>query len=224
MKLLFIEDNKEIRDNLRIYLESVFDEILESDNGAQGLIDYHDKKPDIVLLDINLPLLNGIDVARKIREIDHITPIIILSAHDDRDTLYSLINLKLTQFLIKPVSRTEFKEVIERTINNIKNRYCNLNNILLEDGYMWTRHLQELSHDNQQIRLSYREICLFTTYCSFANPVFTNEDIHELIYNNEEYSENKIRMLLKRLRAKTNNSIIKNIYGVGYKFSIKREC
>ncbi len=82
---------------------------------------YKDKKPDILLVDITMPEMNGLELTKKIRETDEITPIIVLSAHSHKEFLFEAIKLNLVDYLIKPVNRNEFKSLIESTIEKISN-------------------------------------------------------------------------------------------------------
>lgn len=118
--ILYAEDDKEVRKNYVIYLESYFDKIYEADNGKDALIIYKDRKPDILLLDISMPLMNGIDTIKRIREVDNTTPIIILSAHSDKEFLFDAIKLNLVDYLVKPINRSEFKLIIEKTLENLE--------------------------------------------------------------------------------------------------------
>ncbi|WP_122893007.1 response regulator transcription factor [Arcobacter peruensis] len=215
MKLLFVEDDIEIRENLRFYLKSIFREVIEVSNGKEALKEYYNCTPDIILLDINIPKLNGIEVAKKIRERDNKTVIIILTAHDDRDILIQAIELKLTKYLLKPVSRNELKQTLIKAISDVKE----IQSIDLMYDYKWNLKNKILKHKNEIIKLTNNEIKLFNRYCNNTQEIFTNEDLSSLLYEEEEYNENKVRMFLKRFRKNINPELIINIYGLGYRFN-----
>ena len=215
MKLLFVEDDIEIRENLRFYLKSIFREVIEVSNGKEALKEYYNCTPDIILLDINIPKLNGIEVAKKIRERDNKTVIIILTAHDDRDILIQAIELKLTKYLLKPVSRKVLKETLIKAITDVKE----IQNIDLMYDYKWNLKNKILRHKNEVIKLTNNEIKLFNRYCNNTQEIFSNEDLSSLLYEEEEYNENKVRMFLKRFRKNINPELIINIYGLGYRFN-----
>ena len=215
MKLLFVEDDIEIRENLRFYLKSIFREVIEVSNGKEALKEYYNCTPDIILLDINIPKLNGIEVAKKIRERDNKTVIIILTAHDDRDILIQAIELKLTKYLLKPVSRNELKQTLIKAISDVKE----IQSIDLMYDYKWNLKNKILKHKNEIIKLTNNEIKLFNRYCNNTQEIFTNEDLSSILYEEEEYNENKVRMFLKRFRKNINPELIINIYGLGYRFN-----
>lgn len=215
MKLLFVEDDIEIRENLRFYLESIFSDVIEVSDGIEALKQYNNCHPDIILLDINIPKLNGIQVATKIREKDNETVIIILTAHDDREILIQAIELKLTKYLLKPVPRNILKETLTKTIKEIRV----LNYINLANDYKWNLKSKILTYKNETIKITNNEMKLFDAHCNNSHKIFTNEDLSNLLYEDEEYNENKIRMFLKRFRKNINPELIVNIYGLGYKFN-----
>jgi len=215
MKLLFVEDDIEIRENLRFYLESIFKEIIEVSDGEEALKKYYNCNPDIILLDINIPKLNGIDVAKRIREHDKKTIIIVLTAYDDREILIQAVELKLTKYLLKPVSRSILKETLTKAIQEIRDTQ----NISLNYDYKWNLKNKVLTHKNEVIKITNNEMKLFDVYCNNSNSIFTNEDLSNLLYEEEEYNENKVRMFLKRFRKNINPELIVNIYGLGYKFN-----
>ena len=217
MKVLYVEDDIEIRNNLRFYLESIFDEVFEVSNGEDALKLYKEKSPDIILLDINIPKINGIDVARKIREKDKDVLIIVTTAHDDKEILLNAIALTLTKYLLKPITRNVLKDTLSKAIKKLKE----LELISLDKDYIWNKNTHTLTHDNDVIKLTNNEIKLFQNYCTKSKHIFSNEDIFFTIYNDLEYNENKVRMFLKRFRKNTNHNLLINIYGAGYKFNYK---
>lgn len=217
MKVLYVEDDIEIRNNLRFYLNSIFDEVFEVSDGEDALKIYKEESPDIILLDINIPKINGIEVARKIRENDKNVLIIVTTAHDDKEILLNAIELNLTKYLLKPISRHILKDTLSKALNKIKESEL----IPLVNDYIWNKNTLTLIHEDEVIKLTNNEVKLFKEYCTKTKHIFSNEDIFFTIYNDSEYNENKIRMFLKRFRKNTNHDLLINIYGVGYKFNYK---
>ena len=117
--ILFVEDEKAIRDNYTQYLRMFFNEVYEADDGEKAYQLYNEKKPDIIILDLNIPKLNGLEILKKIRENDSTTKVIIITAHTDKKLLLEATTLQLTKYLVKPVNRKALKEALDLCINKL---------------------------------------------------------------------------------------------------------
>lgn len=120
-KVLFVEDEKKLRDVMRDILKDEVAELYIAKNGEEAYGIYKSKKPDIMLLDINIPGLSGIELAKKVREHDHSTKIIMLTAFSDVDCLLAATELKLTKYLIKPLKGDELFDALQLAVDEIKN-------------------------------------------------------------------------------------------------------
>lgn len=120
-KVLFIEDEKATRENYTMYLKMLFTEVYEAADGEKAYEIYKDKKPDIMIIDINIPKLNGLDLLRKIRQKDNDTKVIMLTAHTDKSLLFDAISLNISKYLVKPISRKDLKETLGLIIDELKN-------------------------------------------------------------------------------------------------------
>lgn len=219
--ILFIEDEKAIRDNYVQFLKRYFRNVYEAGDGEEAYKIYREKKPQILIVDINIPKLNGIDLLKKIREFDHTTKAIMLTAHSDINFLLEATSLKLTKYLVKPATRAELKEALilvtkELSQYNISSKHL----LYLKDGYSWNYETHEL-FDNEQIILTDKERQLFVLLCSNINIIYTYEDIIYELWSS--YDDDKIvplKTIVKNLRKKLPPQTIKNIFGVGYKIDI----
>lgn len=107
--ILYVEDEPSIRANIVEYLESYFDTVYTASDGAQALELYNKHRPDIAMLDINLPYMDGLTVAREIRSQDEKIKLVMLTAFTDKEKLLQATELKLTKYLVKPVAPKLFK-------------------------------------------------------------------------------------------------------------------
>ncbi len=112
LKILYAEDNENIRHSYVLVLKRYFKDVFEAEDGEDALKLYHDHKPDIVLTDINMPVLDGLELVRIIRETDQTTKIIVLSAYSDQEKLMKAIPLGLSAYLVKPIKGDDFKKVL----------------------------------------------------------------------------------------------------------------
>lgn len=221
MKLLFVEDDDIIRNSFRDYLNTLFNDIYEASDGKIAYELYKVVKPDIILLDINLPSIDGITLAKKIRESDHKTIIIILSAREDKETLLEATTLGLSKYLLKPIQRRELKESLLEAISKVKDKAYTNKTIRLIDDFIWNHEEKILSHKGIPIQLTKMEISLLNNFCLKSKDIVSYEDMYHELYSDFDYSENKLKMIIKRFRLKTHQDIILNIYGLGYKFNIE---
>lgn len=218
-KILFIEDEKITRENYVNYLKTLFSEVYEADDGEKAYKLYKEKKPDIMIIDINIPKLSGLELLKKIRVNDYKTKAIMLTAHTKTAFLLDAASLKLTKYLVKPISRKELKNVLELTIGEFsKYNILAVKKIELTQNHSWDIDLKELRLHNSLIKLTSKERNFLELLFSHKNRVFTYDEIFEYVWGfEEEISLNSLKNMIKRLRKKLPQDIIVNIFNEGYK-------
>lgn len=222
LNLLYVEDDEEIIEDIDFFLKRHFNEIIIAQDGEEAFRYFEEKNPDIIILDINIPKLNGLKLASKIRETNKKIPIIFLTAFSDKENLLQAINLHACSYLIKPFKIDE----LINTINKCKRDFFqeNLNPYLkiLSENFIWNKQKKELSFDNQRISLTKNEIALIDLFVENDFKFFTPEEINEFIFLNNDIKDNSIIQLISRLKRKitnltgNNNFFIENIYNKGY--------
>lgn len=220
--LLYIEDESEVRRNYVDYLERFFKNVYEASNAEDALEIYKSKSPSILIIDINLAGKSGIDFLKEIRKNDHTTKAIMLTANSDVQTLLNATELKLTKYLVKPVSRSDLREAIALAEEELIN-YTTLSNkiIKIKDSFFWDQEHQKLFSIEKELSLTKKEIELLTLLFSNTAQIFSAEDIIlELWYHSDGNSHNSLKTLIKNLRKKLPKDTIKNVFGVGYKIEI----
>ncbi|MBU3014048.1 response regulator [Poseidonibacter lekithochrous] len=220
-KLLLVEDEKAIRENYVTYLKMLFSEVFEAEDGEKAYEIYKSKKPDILIIDINIPKLNGLELLEKIRENDHTTKAIILTAYTDKSFLLKATSLKLTKYLVKPVNRKELNETLELTVNELlKYNITTLKRIELVDNYSWDLEIKELMKHNTIVNLTNKEKVLLELLLSHKNRVFTYDEIYNYVWDfDEDITLNGLKNIIKRIRKKLPDNIIQNIFNEGYKIN-----
>ena len=220
-KILIVEDEEATRNNLIIYFKMLFSDVFEAKDGEEAYAIYQEKKPDIMIIDINIPKLNGLDLLKRIREKDHKLKALMLTAHTDKEFLLNATSLKLTKYIVKPASRKDLNEAIELSIKEIQD-YNILPNkkIDLSEHYYWDIEIKDLRQHNHLIELTSKERALLSLLFSHKNRVFTYEEIYEYIWEyDEESSLNGLKNIIKRLRKKLPKNLIVNVFNEGYKIS-----
>lgn len=220
-KILFVEDEEATRKNYVTYLKMLFSEVYEADDGEKAYQLYKEKKPDIMILDVNIPKLNGLELLEKIRKNDYTTKAIMFTAHSDQKFLLQAVSLQLTKYLVKPVSRKELKEALDFSIEELrKYSVTPIQKIDLKENYSWNMELKELKHHKDPIELTAKERLLLELLFSQKNRVFSYDDIFEYVWGyDEEISLNSLKNMIKRLRKKLPGDTIVNIFNEGYKIN-----
>lgn len=216
-KVLYAEDEEGIQKNVIQILELFFSEVISVNDGQEALDYYYYNKPDVVILDICMPKLDGIDVVTKIREDNKKVPVIILSAHTEQEYLWRAIEQKICKFLIKPFSK---KTIIEGLlsaaleINNYKAK------IKIDNG-VYDPFLKTFEVSGKIKTLSKNETKMLEYLISKVNEVVTYEDIFDYLWSEGSIpTKDAIKAIIKELRKIIGKDSIKNIFGVGYKLEI----
>ena len=222
LTILYAEDEDQTRENYVKFLNKYFKEVYSASNGKEALELYKNKKPNILLLDINMPFINGLQLAKEIRIKDKNTRIIILTAHLEQDKLLFAAELNLTKYLPKPVTRAELKLALFEASNQYKELNAVSNLINLDENYIWNKDTLKLFKNNEEIKLTKHEILLFDILSSKENRIFTIDEISFHLWNDiEDYdvSSNKLKDIIKRVRKKIPKNSIENVYAAGYKLN-----
>ena len=217
ISILIAEDEDQLRGYFVEYLQIFFDTVYEARCGKEALEVYKQKKPDIIIADINMPNLDGLSMIEQIRKTDKKTKIIVVTAHSDKDKLLQAIELNLVKYIIKPVKSDELKELLFRVIEEMRSES---GKIPLKENFCWDTNTKTLTREGEAVELKEKERRLLDFLFEHANQSVSNEDIYNHLFAdrpNKEFSINAITSLVKRVRAKIPDKTITNIYGVGYK-------
>ena len=120
LQLLYVEDNQDAREMTTMILEDFFDSIVVAVDGEDGYEKFKSYDIDLVITDINMPKLNGLDMCSKIREIDSEVPLVILSAHNEDNFFLQSITLGVSGYLLKPIDHNQLSSLIQRVTQKYK--------------------------------------------------------------------------------------------------------
>ena len=136
MNLLYVEDNAENRQSTSNVLSIIFDNVIIAVDGQDGLNKFKENNIDLIITDINMPNLNGIEMIKEIKKIDRNCDFIFLSANDDRKILLECIPLQANGFLVKPLDFEELISLIEEIIEKIQLLHESKNNEYYNEQYL----------------------------------------------------------------------------------------
>ena len=223
ISLLYIEDDHDIQE---IYLDSIreqVDIVYTASDGEEGYEVYLKHKPNIILLDIDMPKLDGLSLAKRIRESDSSVKIIITTAYGEQDKLLQAIELYLIKYILKPIDPTVLKEAIQRAKREIlESQEEEVLIYNLDEDTIWHFESEKLYRDGKEIKLTKNERRLLKLLSTNENKVFTFFEIFDHISYDDfdkDYDANQVRALVKLLRKKVPKESIINVYGEGYRFN-----
>ena len=218
-RILIVEDEPISLEMLSKTLKEDFN-VLTADNGKKGFELYKKFNPHIIISDLNMPIMNGIELIQKIRELDQNSKIIITTFKNDVQTLLQATELKLFKYLIKPIDFIALKNIIKESIEEL-NRFNTvaLNLINISPTLIWKTSEFELFSNNQIVKLTPKEKKVLNLLLQKPNQVFTyNEIIYEVWEKNNEIGDRKtLKTMITSLRKKIEDVEINNVYGYGYK-------
>jgi len=215
LSILYVEDEPLIRKNAVEFLSRYCSCVYEAQDGEEGFQVYQKENIDIIITDIKMPKLNGLDFADKVREKDKNTPIIITTAHSDTEYLLKAVELQLVKYLIKPITSDKLKEALSMACDTLNNDTTSL--ILLNKHTQYDTLNQTLFVNKQHIKLTYNEVLFFDYLVKNAQRAITYEEIENIIWAYEGMSMDALRSLVRGLRKKLGGDFIENVSGVGYR-------
>lgn len=224
LKLLYAEDEYKMRKDYITYIESRYDfEIYEASDGLEALELYKKNMPDIVLTDITMPNMCGLEFVEEIRKISKFTQIIVLTAHSDHDMLMQALNLHVINYILKPINRKKLNDSLNIAIETIaKSKDINKEYVFLGQSARFNI-IKHVYYDNDEIiKLSKSESRLLELLCIERNRDISSYDIFVHVWDDfeKEFSTDSVRTLVKKLRKKLPDGILENIYGGFYKLNI----
>ena len=218
MQLLLVEDDRPLATSLRQALSKSGYAVNHVEKGEQALHAIRAERPDLVVLDVGLPDIDGISVLKQLRKDDMELPVLLLTARDTVEDKVNGLDSGADDYLAKPFEMTELfarLRVLERRLVSVKSA-----EIVVGDTVLDTLQ-QTVSCDGHKIELSRREYMLLKSLLENAGRVQTRATLEQRLYSwGEEVSSNALEVHIHHLRKKLGNDLIKTIRGVGYKVDL----
>jgi DNA-binding response OmpR family regulator len=226
LSLLLVEDYAPLRNDMAEMFDDLFGSVTTASNGSKALDLYREhyakysKNFDLVITDIQMPVMNGVELSEALYNIHADQQIIVLSAHTDSDYLLGLINIGIAQFITKPIKHEELMDTLFRVGKKINTREQGSNivtEVNLGENYSWDKKKHILKDGADIIDLTRHELLLMQLLTIKSEQVCTNDDIIQEFYAYDiDIYENNIRNLVFKLRKKLPDKLISSIYGMGY--------
>lgn len=222
-KILIVEDEANIRELLRLYLEREGYTVLEAENGVEGIKKWKSDKPDMLLLDVMMPVMDGWEVCREIRAESDV-PIIMLTAKGETADRVSGLEMGADDYIVKPL---EMPEVIAR-VRAVFRRIApdDAPEKLSFDNLVIDKQAYDLVIKGKRVDAPPKEIELLYFLASSPNRVFTRAQLLDEVWGFDYFGDTRtVDVHVKRLREKlggvSDKWELKTVWGVGYKFETK---
>ncbi|QFR43424.1 DNA-binding response regulator [Sulfurimonas sp. CVO] len=213
IKVLFVEDEENLARLLKEAIGDNFHSFILATDGINGIELFKKTKPDIVITDIMMPRLSGLDMAKELKRINPKIPIIILSAFSEKEKLFSAIDIGITKYFLKPFDIDELLDYISSIAPRLSTKLVNLN-----EGFVFNKTTNSLYKNERFVPLSKNETKFLWLLLDNQNRVVDDSIIKEELWG-ENVSDERVRTFIRRFRAKTSKKLIKNVKGVGYQLS-----
>ncbi|ERJ29389.1 Putative two-component response regulator [Campylobacter concisus UNSWCS] len=214
LTVLLVEDDSDSKKIMHDVLSDNFEKVFTAQNGDEGLKKFKKYNPNMVITDAFMPISDGLDMTRYIKEISKDTPIIVLSAHSEKETLLKAIDVGVDKYLIKPIMVDDLLNTLE---NVAKNKIETSSIIQVANGYSFNKIKRVLIRDGVEISLTKKELAFISLLIKRLGTLVLHDEIKSVVWVGESVTEAAIRTFVKRVRDKVGNSFIKNVPGLGYK-------
>lgn len=217
MKILLVEDQNELAENIKTYLELDSFHVETTTSGQEGYEKILDETFDGIILDLNLPDKDGLEICREVRNNGIITPIIMLTARSAKDSVITGLTTGADDYITKPFDMEVLSARIKSAIRRSKNQP---NPILHFKNIVIDTNTKSVKKDNQEVKLSPKEYLLFEYLLLNRNKALSRESIIEHVWGEFDalmFSQT-VDVHISYLRKKLGKEIIKTVPG-GYLLS-----
>ena len=221
-KILIVEDDGNIRELLRLYLEREGYDITEAANGEEGVEQWRKVNPDMILLDVMMPIMDGWQVCKIIRQESKV-PIIILTAKGETFDKVNGLEMGADDYIVKPL---EMREVIAR-VRAVFRRFAPEDSGKISfDKLTIDKQAYDLIIDGKRVDAPPKEIELLYFLAQSPNRVFTRAQLLDDVWGFDYFGDTRtVDVHVKRLREKlegvSDKWELKTVWGVGYKFETR---
>ena len=215
LKVLLVEDEEKLASFLKNAIGENFYKFYVANDGEEGLEKFLALKPDIVITDITMPKLSGLEMAKEIRKTNQNIPIIVLSAYSETEKFLDAIDVGVSKYFIKPYDPDELLEYVNAMQNRLEEKIVNL-----DDNFSFNKSAKSLYKNGKYVALTKKELEFVQLLLEEGqNGGFGASEalIKEKLWSAQETSQERLRTFVKRLREKTSKELILNVKAYGYR-------
>ncbi len=223
--ILVVDDDYNICELIRLYLEKEGFEVITAHNGTKALEVFKSEPPSLVILDIMLPEIDGWQVCTEIRRVSNI-PIIMLTAKGETFDKVLGLELGADDYMVKPFETKELVARVKAVLRRYNNKLDNEIKEVVFPNLVINLSTYQLKVKGKEIDIPPKELELLYFLASNTNQVFTREQLLQKVWGFDYLGDSRtVDVHIKRLREKLTNIHnswqLKTVWGVGYKFEVK---
>jgi DNA-binding response OmpR family regulator len=216
--LLYVEDDLFIRDMVIDYLEDYFSIIHVASNGEEALIMYAEHSPSIIISDIKMPKMNGLEFASKVREYNKNIPILITTAYTTTEYLLEAVELHLVKYLVKPVKEEDLQKALTSCFNALED--LNPSIISLPNDYAFDMFSSILTHNHAPVFLTFMQAEFLHLLLMHKDRAVEYREIAHALWKEKVMSDAALRCLVRDIRKIIHKDIITNVSKKGYQINL----
>lgn len=215
MKIFLLEDEKMLQTSIVEYLETLGHQCFAINDGLKGCEHLENECYDLLILDINVPTLNGLDLLEKLNQGRCNTPAIFISALIDIEKISEAFELGAADYIKKPFHLKELALRVEKVANELLK--AKREHIVLSQSYSYIKKENKLLFQGKEQILTKKQHLIIECFCQNIGSMITFDIFREYAWHNDFVSDATIRAELSRLRKSLKEDFIQNYKGVGYK-------
>ncbi len=216
--VLLAEDDTITRTKMAGILAMLFNKVYSAHDGEEAYHLYEDESPDIILTDIKMPKIDGLNLIKKIRQNNYDIPIVLLTSFADQEFLLDASNLSIDGYLVKPI---ELEKLAYMLCKAIRRTHKNLELISLGKHLFYNSATKELYLKETVIPLGSKEHQLLCLLIENRHRTVTKKEIEKELWPLDEVSSSAIKKLILRIRQKMKTDIIISVRGIGYRLETR---
>jgi two-component system response regulator ResD len=223
-KVLIVDDEPNIREVVGLYLRRDGHTIVSATDGEEALEAFHESEPDLVVLDLMLPKMSGLEVCRRMRA-DRRVPLIMLTARGEEEERIVGLSLGADDYVVKPFSPRELAARVSAVLRRVEESSGDVDQKVLSfDGLRIDPNAREILVRGEPATLTAREFDLLHHLASSPGRVYTRDQLMELVWGYTFSADTStVTVHVRRLREKVEPDparprYLQTVWGVGYKF------
>ena len=216
--LLYVEDEAPIRMVTKMFLEPYFKEVFEAQDGEEAFQIYQEEKPNVIITDIEMPKMNGLELCKRIRENDRETPIIITTAYTSVEYLLEAVSLNLIKYLGKPLKEEALFEALGNCFEQLELKYPSV--VQLTETLTYDTFNQSLFNGKKNMPLSAFQAQLLDMLIKNKNRIVSYSELENEIWYDKVMTQDSLRALVLKTRKLVGKEVIKNISKTGYSINL----